>query len=201
MPRFPSAGDDLLQRGISAGAGDWAPNSTRLETAVDRERISRSTARRCCAIAAALDASAPAAGVVDALLDALDHLGPDVGLAVHGRADVRRRGGRSRRRRRPRCARCSRDTRHSYCFIATSCCLRQEQTIGERGGQVPSGPADFGRHGGQDRLDVAAGLEAEHGAAVVEQVELDVAAAADQLLVAVGLGPGRRRNCGGRAAG
>ena len=43
-----------------------------------------------------------------------------------------------------------------------------------------------------DRIDfdVAAGLQAEHGAAVVEQVELDVAAAADQLFLALGLGPG-----------
>ena len=40
---------------------------------------------------------------------------------------------------------------------------------------------------GQDGVDVAAGLQAEDGAAVVEQVELDVAAAADQLLLALGL--------------
>ena len=34
-------------------------------------------------------------------------------------------------------------------------------------------------------------LQAEHRAAVVEQVELDIAAAADELLLAVGVGPGR----------
>src|SRR5215468_5800327 len=45
---------------------------------------------------------------------------------------------------------------------------------------------------GEDRFDVAAGLEAEHGAAVVEQIELRVAAAAHELLVAVGLAPGQR---------
>src|SRR6202043_2513758 len=37
---------------------------------------------------------------------------------------------------------------------------------------------------------VAAGLQTEHGAPVVEQVELDVAAAADQLVAALLLGPG-----------
>jgi GMP synthase-like glutamine amidotransferase len=60
-------------------------------------------------------------------------------------------------------------------------------------------PLHHGRHGAEDRFDIAAGLEAEGGAAVVEQVELDVAAAADQLLVAVGFGPGRCPSCGGRA--
>ena len=51
------------------------------------------------------------------------------------------------------------------------------------------GPGRQGRHGRQDRLDVAAGLEAEHGAAVVEQVELDITAATDQLLLPLGVGP------------
>src|SRR5690606_11465495 len=53
-----------------------------------------------------------------------------------------------------------------------------------------SGPANFRRHGGEDRVDVAAGLEAEGGTAVVKQVEFDVAAAPDELLVTLGVGPG-----------
>src|SRR5690606_17324385 len=56
-------------------------------------------------------------------------------------------------------------------------------------GVAPSGPLHLGGHGREDRLDVAAGLEAKGGAAVVEEVELDVAAAADELLVAIGGGP------------
>jgi hypothetical protein len=39
-------------------------------------------------------------------------------------------------------------------------------------------PSHFGRQRHEDRLDIAAGLEAEEGAAVVEQVEFDIAAAA-----------------------
>src|ERR1700691_1178916 len=42
----------------------------------------------------------------------------------------------------------------------------------------------------QDRLDIAAGLQAEQRAAVVEQVELDIAAAFHQLLAALLRGPG-----------
>src|SRR5260370_16543433 len=38
---------------------------------------------------------------------------------------------------------------------------------------------------------IAAGLQSEDGAAVVEQIEFDVAAAADQLFLAVGRVPGR----------
>src|SRR6185295_6642461 len=53
-------------------------------------------------------------------------------------------------------------------------------------------PHDQRRHGGEDRLDIAAGFESEDGAAVVEQVELDVAAAADELLLAVRLSPRRQ---------
>ncbi|KAF1853478.1 hypothetical protein Lal_00013840 [Lupinus albus] len=53
-----------------------------------------------------------------------------------------------------------------------------------------SRPLHFGRQAHQDRLGVAAGLEAEGGAAVVEQVELDIAAAADQLVFALLGGPG-----------
>src|ERR1700690_3442039 len=52
-----------------------------------------------------------------------------------------------------------------------------------------SRPLPFGRPRRQDRIDIAAGLQPEDGAAVVEQVEFDVAAAADQLLLAVFSGP------------
>src|SRR5690349_5393154 len=45
-------------------------------------------------------------------------------------------------------------------------------------------------HRREDRIDIAAGLQSEDGAAVVEQVELDIAAAPDQLLLAVGFRPG-----------
>src|SRR4029079_10882845 len=54
------------------------------------------------------------------------------------------------------------------------------------------GPHHQRRHGAQDRLDIAAGLEPEDGAAVVEQIELDIATAADELLIAVRLGPRRQ---------
>src|SRR3546814_12833887 len=40
-----------------------------------------------------------------------------------------------------------------------------------------------------DRLDVAAGLQAEQRAAVMQQVELDVAAAPNQLVASLRLGP------------
>ena len=50
-----------------------------------------------------------------------------------------------------------------------------------------SRPLHHRRHRGQDRLDIAAGAQAEDRAAVVEQVEFDIAAAADQLLLALGL--------------
>src|SRR6266404_2969745 len=53
-----------------------------------------------------------------------------------------------------------------------------------------SGPCRFGRQRHQDRLDIAAGLQTECGAAVVEQVELDIAAAADELMTALVGGPG-----------
>ena len=51
----------------------------------------------------------------------------------------------------------------------------------------------FTTGGSEDRIDfdIAAGAQAENGAAVVEQVELDIAAAAHELLLALGLGPGR----------
>src|SRR5690349_19266480 len=54
-----------------------------------------------------------------------------------------------------------------------------------------SRPFHLRRHRGEDGVDIAAGLEAKDGAAVVEQVELDIAAAADQLLLAVSRRPWR----------
>src|SRR5690606_41659368 len=54
---------------------------------------------------------------------------------------------------------------------------------------VPLRPLHLWRQARQDRVDIAAGFQPENRAAVIEQVELDVAAAADQLLLAVGLGP------------
>src|SRR6266481_5683862 len=53
-----------------------------------------------------------------------------------------------------------------------------------------SRPRRFGRQRHQDRLDVAAGLQTEHRPAVVKQVELDVAAAADELMAPLVGGPG-----------
>src|SRR5690606_29588719 len=53
-----------------------------------------------------------------------------------------------------------------------------------------SGPGDQWRQRHQDRVRVAAGLEAELGAAVVQQVELHVAPAPLQLIGALGVGPG-----------
>src|SRR5215470_17284204 len=52
-------------------------------------------------------------------------------------------------------------------------------------------PFHLGRHRRQDRIDVAAGLQPEGGAAVVEQVELDITTAPDQLLLALGRAPRR----------
>ena len=52
-----------------------------------------------------------------------------------------------------------------------------------------SRPPHLRRQRHQDRLDVAAGHQPELGAAVVQQVELDIAAAAHELFVALGLGP------------
>src|SRR5688572_16960761 len=52
-----------------------------------------------------------------------------------------------------------------------------------------SRPQHFRRQRHQNRVGVAAGLEAEQCAAVVEQVELDITAAADQLAAALLVGP------------
>src|SRR5271166_2063480 len=49
------------------------------------------------------------------------------------------------------------------------------------------------RQGGENRLDIAAGPQAEHGAAVVQEVELDVASTTNELLIALRLVPGRRK--------
>src|SRR6266404_5932351 len=78
--------------------------------------------------------------------------------------------------------------------------LSGREAEGARGSQIvpassrlveaPSGPRRFGRQRHQDRLDIAAGLQPEHRAAVVQQVELDVAAAADELMAALLGGPG-----------
>src|SRR5216683_2545317 len=55
--------------------------------------------------------------------------------------------------------------------------------------ELASRPPNLGRQGHQDRLDIAAGHQAELGAAVVQQVELDVAAAPHQLVFALGFRP------------
>ncbi len=54
-----------------------------------------------------------------------------------------------------------------------------------------SRPLHQRRHRGEDRGDVAAGLQAEDRAAVVDQVELDIAPAADELFLALGFLPWR----------
>src|ERR1700733_15016063 len=54
-----------------------------------------------------------------------------------------------------------------------------------------SRPLHFRRHRRQDGIYVAAGFQAEHGAAVVEQIELDITAATDQLLFAFSRSPVR----------
>src|SRR5258705_6772181 len=60
------------------------------------------------------------------------------------------------------------------------------------GGRSGSGLGPFHHRWqrGQDRLHVATGLQPEHRAAVVEQIELDIAAASHQLLLAFTCAPG-----------
>src|ERR1700679_159784 len=53
----------------------------------------------------------------------------------------------------------------------------------------PSGPAGQRRHRGQNRGNVAAGLQAENRAAIIEQIELDVTPTAHQLLLTLGSAP------------
>src|SRR5258705_6505059 len=55
-----------------------------------------------------------------------------------------------------------------------------------------SRPLHARRQRRRDRFNIAAGAQAEDGAAVVEQVEFDIASTAHELLVALGLAPGRR---------
>src|ERR1700684_3322002 len=50
-------------------------------------------------------------------------------------------------------------------------------------------PVHHRQHRGEDGVDIAAGAQAENGAAVIEQIELDIAAAAHQLFLALGFGP------------
>ncbi len=52
-------------------------------------------------------------------------------------------------------------------------------------------PLHLGRQAHQDRLDIAAGLQSEQRAAIVQQVELDVATPADQLVLAIRRSPAR----------
>src|SRR5579885_388783 len=84
----------------------------------------------------------------------------------------------------------------SVVFMGNTCCTANmgSNIIAPalRNGNKPSclRPLHHRRHRRQDRVDIAAGLEAESGAAVVEQVELDIAAAAHQLLLALGFAPG-----------
>src|SRR5262245_8981122 len=50
-------------------------------------------------------------------------------------------------------------------------------------------PFHHRRHRGQDRVDIAAGAQPKHGAAIVKQVELDIAPAPHELLLALRLAP------------
>src|ERR1700759_4335503 len=60
---------------------------------------------------------------------------------------------------------------------------------GRRVSSLGLGPARFRWQRHQDRLNVAAGHQAEPGAAIVQQVELGVAAAPHQLVLTLGVGP------------
>src|SRR5262245_15561785 len=68
---------------------------------------------------------------------------------------------------------------------------RARSSRSARKGLIASGsrPHHLGRQRHQDCIGVAAGLQAEQGPAVIEQVELDIAAAADQLPPALLVGP------------
>src|SRR5204862_6194165 len=67
-----------------------------------------------------------------------------------------------------------------------SCCGNEQAP------QWRSRPFHHRGHRREDRLDIAAGAQAEDRSAVVEQVEFDVAAAPDQLLFALVFIPARR---------
>src|ERR1700761_1726845 len=53
-----------------------------------------------------------------------------------------------------------------------------------------SGPMHLWRQAHEDRLCVASGFQPEQCAAIIEKVELHIAAAADQLVLAFGRNPG-----------
>src|SRR6516225_4337835 len=63
----------------------------------------------------------------------------------------------------------------------------EEMHAGAAAAEAVLRPADARRQGGENRLDVASGPQAEGRAAVIEEVEFDVAPAPDQLLVALRL--------------
>src|SRR3546814_8297560 len=60
--------------------------------------------------------------------------------------------------------------------------------------EAPRASAPFRerRQAHQDRVDIAAGLEPEQRAAIIDQVEFGIAAAPDELCLALFLGKGRR---------
>src|SRR6185436_18102398 len=55
---------------------------------------------------------------------------------------------------------------------------------------IQSWPLYLRWHRREDRIHIAAGFQPEDGAAVIQQVEFDIAPASDELLFAVGLIPG-----------
>src|SRR5271165_3600102 len=52
-----------------------------------------------------------------------------------------------------------------------------------------SGPAGLGRHGGKNGGDVAPGLQAEDRTAIIEEIELDITASADELFLTFACAP------------
>src|SRR5205085_731415 len=56
-----------------------------------------------------------------------------------------------------------------------------------------SWPCYHRRQRGENRIHVSAGAQAENRAAVIEQIEFHIAAAAHELFFALGLAPGRRK--------
>src|SRR5512146_1333684 len=54
-----------------------------------------------------------------------------------------------------------------------------------------SRPLHHRRHRGQDRLDISTGAQAEYSAAVIKQIVFDITATTGELLLALGLAPGR----------
>src|SRR5690606_15582747 len=78
-----------------------------------------------------------------------------------------------------------------YCAPRAAAWRRKQALRRPQVASAPSRPLHFRRQRRQDRLDIAAGLEAKQRAAIVEQIELHVAAAAHQLFLALGGGPRR----------